>query len=402
MRIHRVRDGECLSEVAACYGVDGRFIEICNEIHNGERLSCGEELLILTPTRTYKARYGDSLARVSLRFGVPAGELHRMNPHISGDELREGEIVAVRRDERPYGIGAANGIYYKGCSMEKLRRAMHFCTYITVGSGIYDGERCYESFDGGEIVRLALDNGKLPLIRVYDKSDGSFCGDKDKRKKYIDGLIFLAMGGGYRGILLARRDFRAGYEEFLVELRGRMIGLDLILISEISAESPMGISDFSDGAVLSCDKCFSEECADVSFEDFEERMLTDFANKGEATKTFLEMPTFAISKNGEFLDTADALHLARGRGAVTEKSEIAEICSFADKRYGSLRYNSLNGIKRRLDLGAELGYMGISFDIGRCPLPYLLTYDALFKSVGYANVERRVRCNPDSAEAEMA
>ena len=402
MRIHRVRDGECLSDVAACYGVDGRFIEICNEIHNGERLSCGEELLILTPTRTYKARYGDSLARVSLRFGVPAGELHRMNPHISGDELREGEIVAVRRDERPYGIGAANGIYYKGCSMEKLRRAMHFCTYITVGSGIYDGERCYESFDGGEIVRLALDNGKLPLIRVYDKSDGSFCGDKDKRKKYIDGLIFLAMGGGYRGILLARRDFRAGYEEFLVELRGRMIGLDLILISEISAESPMGISDFSDGAVLSCDKCFSEECADVSFEDFEGRMLTDFANKGEATKTFLEMPTFAVSKNGEFLDTADALHLARGRGAVTEKSEISEMCSFADKRYGSLRYNSLNGIKRRLDLGAELGYMGISFDIGRCPLPYLLTYDALFKSVGYANVERRVRCNPDSAEAEMA
>ena len=401
MRIHRVRDGECLSDVAACYGVDGRFIEICNEIHNGERLSCGEELLILTPTRTYKARYGDSLARVSLRFGVPAGELHRMNPHISSDELREGEIVAVRRDERPYGIGAANGIYYKGCSMEKLRRAMHFCTYITVGSGIYDGERCYESFDGGEIVRLALDNGKLPLIRVYDKSDGSFCGDKDKRKKYIDGLIYLAMGGGYRGILLARRDFRAGYEEFLVELRGRMIGLDLILISEISAESPMGISDFSDGAVLSCDKCFSEDCADVSFEDFEGRMLTDFANKGEATKTFLEIPTFAVSKNGEFFDTADALHLARGRGAITEKSQIAEICSFADKRYGSLRYNSLNGIKRRLDLGAELGYMGISFDIGRCPLPYLLTYDALFKSVGYANVERRVRCNPDSAEASV-
>jgi hypothetical protein len=65
-----------------------------------------------------------------------------------------------------------------------------------------------------------------------------------------------------------------------------------------------------------------------------------------------------------------------------------------------LRYNSLNGIKRRLDLGAELGYMGISFDIGRCPLPYLLTYDSLFKSVGYANVERRVRCNPDTLENE--
>ena len=401
MRIHRVLDGECVADIAERYGTTERYIQICNELGADEKLSVGEELLILTPTRTCKAMYGDTLTRISLRFGVPVGELYRMNPHIAGNSLAEGELVAVKRDERPYGLGAANGIFYKGCSMEKLKRAMHYCTYITVGAGVYDGENCYESFDGEEIVRLALDNGKLPLIRVYDKSDGKFCENKAKQKKYIDGLIYLAMRGGYRGILLARRDFKVGYEEFLVELRGRMIGLDLILISEICGDSPIGISDFSDGAVLSCDKCFSDREADMSFEDFEARVMTDFANRGEATKTFIEMPAFAVSAKGDFLDMAGVLHLARGCGAVTEKSEIAEICSFTDKRYGSLRYNSLNGIKRRLDLGAELGYMGISFDIGRCPLPYLLTYDALFKSVGYANVEKRVRCNPDSAEASV-
>ena len=400
MRIHRVKEGESLKDIARSYGTTERYIEICNELREGEEPSTGEELLILTPTRTYKARFDDSMTRVSLRFGVPVGELYRMNPHIAGDELREGEFVAVRRDERPYGLGAANGIYYKGCSMEKLRRAMHYCTYITVGAGVYDGENSYECFDGGEIVKLALENGKLPLIRVYDKSDGNYCGNKEKRKKYIDGLIYLAMRGGYRGILLARRDFQAGYEEFLVELRGRMIGLDLILISEICGESPLVISDFSDGAILSCDKYFSAQGADMSFEDFEARMLTDFANLGEATKTFIELPTFAVAGGGDFIDSSEALHLARVRGAVTEKNEKAEICSFADKRYGSIRYNSLNSIKRRLDLGAELGYMGISFDIGRCPLSYLLIYDALFKSVGYANVEKRVRCNPDSAETE--
>jgi hypothetical protein len=55
-----------------------------------------------------------------------------------------------------------------------------------------------------------------------------------------------------------------------------------------------------------------------------------------------------------------------------------------------------------MDLMSELGYMGISFDIARCPLSYLLMYDSLFKSVGYANVDKKVRCNPDAQENEIA
>lgn len=400
MRIHRVRRGESTADIAKGYGINESILRKNNEIYEGDRLSEGEELLILTPTRTYTAREGDSLSRVALRFGVPKNELVRMNPHLTSDEIGVGEVIAVKRDERPYGMGAANGVYYRGCPRWKLMRALPYTTYITVGSGIYDGGRCYESFDGGEVVEIALENGKLPLLRVYDKSGGGFSKTAEGRKDYIEGLIYTALKGGYRGIDLGCVNFGEGYEDFLVELRGRMIGLDLILISEITPESPSYVSDFSDGAILSIDKCGSTD-RNTSFDKYERRCMEDFANQCEGTKTFLEFPVFGYREGGGFIEVEEAINYARKQCAMTEHDETSLISAFQDKKRGRIEYNSLSNITKRLELLSELGYMGISFDIGRCPISYLLAYDSLFKSVGYANVEKKVRCNPNSEEVNI-
>lgn len=401
MRIHRVGRGESTADIANIYGVDEAILRKNNELYEGDRISEGEELLVLTPTRTYTARDGDSLSRVALRFGVPKNELIRMNPHLAEGEMHTGDIIAVKRDERPCGMGVANGVYYRGCPKWKLKRALPYATYITVGSGIYDGERCYESFDGGEVAEMAVENGKLPILRIYDKSGGAFAKNKEKRQKYIDDLLYIALKGGYRGIDLAEGNFDEGYEDFLVELRGRMIGLDLILISEISPETPIAISDFSDGAILGFNKCGMRSIENVSFENQEKKILEGFANEGEGTKTFLELPVFGYQEGGGFIEVGEAINYARKQCAMTEQDETSLISAFQDKKRGRVEYNSLSNIIKRLELLSELGYMGISFDIGRCPISYLLAYDSLFKSVGYANVEKKVRCNPNSEEVSI-
>ncbi len=403
MKIHRVTVGEDTGNIAAKYGIDESILCLTNEIEKGQRLSPGEQLLILTPTRTYTARDGDTLIRVALRFGQTVSELRGLNPHISGDELKGGQIVIVKCDERPYGMGAANGIFYRGCPMWKLARAMPYTTYITVGSGMFDGKGCHESFNGSDIIKIALDNGKMPLLRVYDRSDGSVYSDKQRRQDYISNLIEMATAAGYKGIDLGYSNHCRGeaYEEFLVELRGRMIGSDLILISEVLAYSDSAISDYSDGAILSIDKCADIKNCKESFEKWEKAYLTDYADNSESTKTFIELPVFANSERGDFIEVADAIDLARRNNATTIFDEKSLISHFVDKKRGSIGYNSLTNIKARMDMLAELGYMGISFDIARCPLPYLLMYDSLFKSVGYANVDRRVKCNPDSQENEF-
>jgi LysM repeat protein len=399
MRIHRVKRGESVSDIAKAYGINEKILERSNEIVNGERLSEGEELLILTPTRTYTARDGDSITRISLRFGTPISEIMRMNPHLFQDEINKGDIIAVKRDERPFGMGAANGIYYKGCPQWKFKRALPYTTYITVGSGIYDGERCYESFNGGEIAELALENGKLPILRIYDKSGGGFSKTAEGRQKHIDELIYAAWKGGYRGIDLAGGDFSEGYEEFLVELRGRMIGLDLILISEIDADTPIAISDFSDGAIFGFNKCGMSKLEDMGFDVQERRAFEKFANEGESTKTFIELPVFGYQENGGFVEVCEAIRSARLQTAITKANDDGKISEFQDNKKGRVEYNSLSNIATRLKILEEMGYMGISFDIGRCPISYLLLYDAMFKSVGYVNIEKKSRCNPGTAEA---
>ena len=398
MRIHKVKRGESVSDIAREYGINEEILERSNEITKGEGISEGEELLILMPTRTYTAREGDSITRIALRFGTPISEIMRMNPHLFRDEINKGDIIAVKRDARPYGMGAANGVYYKGCPEWKLRRALPYTTYITVGSGIYDGERCYESFNGGEVAEVALENGKLPILRIYDKSGGGFSKTAEGRHKHIDELIYAALKGGYRGIDLAGGDFGEGYEEFLVELRGRMIGLDLILISEIDADSPIAVSDFSDGAIFGFNKCGMGRLEDMGFDVQERRAFEKFANEGESTKTFIELPVFGYQESVGFVEVCEAIKAARMQGAVTHTNDDGKISDFQDKKKGRVEYNSLSNIMARLEILEEMGYMGISFDIGRCPISYLMLYDAMFKSVGYANVERRVKCNPDSAE----
>ena len=403
MRIHTVMKGENTADIATKYGIDEAILCLTNEIENKTPLSPGEQLLILTPTRTYTARDGDSMMRVALRFGRPISELRGLNPHITADELKQGQIVIVKCDERPYGMGVSNGIYYRGCPMWKLTRAMPYTTYITVGSGIFDGTRCYESFSGRNIVDIAMENGKMPLIRVYDKSDGKVYENRDARDNYIGELIELARRGGYKGIDLGYRETMRGeaYEEFLVELRGRMIGSDLILISEILPGCDGAISDYSDGAILSFDKCADMKKCDMPFDQWEGSVIRDFADNSESTKTFIELPVFANSASGDFIEVTDATDLARRSGAVTNYDKNSLISSFENKKHGSIVYNSLSSINARMDMLAEMGYMGISFDIARCPLSYLLMYDSLFKSVGYANIDRRVRCNPDSEKIEV-
>ena len=251
-----------------------------------------------------------------------------------------------------------------------------------MGVGAFDGRRISFGFLDTEIVDTALANGKLPLMRVYDKSNGEVYRNKDRRGDYIDELIETARCRGYFGIVLGGGRDGKDYESFLVELRGKMIGKDMMLFSEITPKCPIFISDYSDGAILSTGEGFADE-------------MRQFASSGESTKALVELPVFGFCEDGGFINVADAREMAnRNNSSFTD--ENGNCLSFTDKRHGRICIDSLTGIKNRLDIIADLGYMGISFDIARCPLSYILTYDALFKSVGYASVDKRVRCNSGS------
>ena len=80
------------------------------------------------------------------------------------------------------------------------------------------------------------------------------------------------------------------------------------------------------------------------------------------------------------MSTAEALNIARTNRLKIETDEKRGISKFKHKDR-TVRYTSLKSIVKRLALLSELGYMGISFDIMRVPLSYLMIYNAMFKTI---------------------
>ena len=156
-----------------------------------------------------------------------------------------------------------------------------------------------------------------------------------------------------------------------------MIGSDLILITECDECTPGEFCELADGSVLAYTKLWMEK--KPTFTLGEETVIADFACKGESTKTFIEIPSFARVGNG-FIQIEEAKNAAR-----LNHSEIIHdektLLSETELPKGKCYYPDLKNEKAVLELLSEYGYMGISFDVMRTPIAYLMMYNAMFKTV---------------------
>lgn len=98
--IHRVRAGETLSQIAERYGVSIAQLKMTNRIRTnlirpGQRLRIpfgGAD--VVSDTKIYTVRAGDTLSTIASRYGVSVVRLKRAN-RLSGDSLRIGDRLEI-------------------------------------------------------------------------------------------------------------------------------------------------------------------------------------------------------------------------------------------------------------------------------------------------------------------
>ncbi len=391
MHIHTVIEGESIFAIAKLYGVSPMSIIENNGLENPDKLTVGEELLVLVPSRSYVARSGDTVSSIARRFGIRKNELFANNPGLmGGDGVYDGQLLSLKYSDARLGMGASNGYFFKGCSDDALGMALPYLTYVTVGAVKARDGKLSSLFNPKNTVSRIRSEGKIPLLRVYDENCAELYENGEALAAYSEDIIRLAKSQDFAGITLSTPEDEvnpSSYEAFIIDLRRRLIGCDLILFTEATVGREHGYADYADGCILSYNKLSLSEIPD--FDRGERRAYTEYAEASESSKTFMDISSFALSSGG-YVDYKEAVRSAVRLGAEIQADVDTGFCrySYSSKKGDTytVLFESLKNLKAKLSLLGELGFMGISFDIMRCPIQHLMMYNALFSDICYASV----------------
>ena len=380
MLIHTVKNGDTVFNIARKYGASPQKIIENNELYNPDRLIPGEKLVIFTPTRTYTVRGGDRIEDIANRFSVSTEQIKRKNPHLSGgNALYPGQILTVKTSEPKYGLGIANGYYYKGATKDRLNLALPYLTYLTVGGARIRRGEIERMLDDREPLEAAREKSVLPFLRIYDD-------ETEHSPKKREEMLREAEKKGYRGIVLANyrgmKEARKTTEEHVASLRDLLTKSGMKLFLELDGNCEEPHSDSADGYILYYDKSTLKNIP--SFDEGERKVFEEYSDKGSADKTFIDLSATAYSGD-EAMTKSEAVRLAVAAGKEIEYDPTLMLSGFDYTKYlGGKRetvrtvYEPPENIKAKLDLIHELGILGISFDIMHIPVEYLLMFDELF------------------------
>ena len=385
MQIHTVTKIDTLYTIARKYSIPATKILADNDLA-GDRLTIGDELIILKPTKTVTVKGGDTLDLISKKFGVRKSSIIRDNPCLFGKEkLRPGQILTVKQDEIKIGAGSVLGYAEKGCRRDKIAKALPYTTYMTVSAGIIKGNSVIPAFSSNEIKSSAEGCGKIVILGIRDESGGEFLSSAEAYRRVIDDAVAYGEEHGFMGLSFSAEEGAKkhpdAYLEFLLELRKRLIGCNMILFTEIYETTPHDASEICDGGVLNIPLCELSKAGEI---------MKSFSKNAESSKVFVkivtasEMPDRSISA-----DEIKELCYRSGKVLTTDEKTQISYFDYIKYRIGKgeeirLSFPSLRYIKAKLEALCELGFMGIACDIDTTPLSNLTMFNSMFARADYS------------------
>lgn len=390
MHIYRTGNNESVYDIAAEFGVSPIKIAENNELEIRGRLPKGREVLVLTPSRTYNAKGTDTLGRIAERFKTTKEALMRLNPELEGREkLYSGQLLTIKDSTPSYGMISTNGYLYASTPRERLIAIIPYLSYVTVCSAIYKDGHVHSLYQSEDTVGLIKSFGRVPMLRIYLSELPS----EVDVSGFASSVSILAASGGFLGVTLSCLNTITNDKERLNNLvftvRKTLMENDLLLFVEGDLDGDTSYMDYADAGILTYDKLHVADAP--SFMDGERAALEKFAYSGESSRTFLEISSFAYS-GGKYIEKREGVRLCDKRRAETvyDDERLLKRTSFGKHKKREIIFESLENTKAKLELVSELGFMGISFDIGRVCTSDLMIAASMFDVISYPVMTPRV------------
>jgi peptidoglycan-N-acetylglucosamine deacetylase len=94
-----VQPGDTLVKIAARFGMTVADLAKLNNITDINKIYVGQVLLvtgvITTPPTTYVVQYGDTLYKISVRFGIPMSKLVQLNNIVDVNRIYVGQVLKL-------------------------------------------------------------------------------------------------------------------------------------------------------------------------------------------------------------------------------------------------------------------------------------------------------------------
>ena len=387
MIIHTVSSGEGIWSIAAKYGIPVTKLIEDNDISD-EHTAVGDELLILRPTKTKTVSGGDTLDSLSRRYGVRRSTLLANNPSLKGNErLRAGRIITIKQDAPVLGAATAMATVTRSSTAAQLTRIMPYATYIRINAASLTAEgRLNMDYNPQRLCEPCIHGKKVALLGVCDIGNGAFLESSENIGALLDNLTEAAKSNGFKGICLSARTAAAKqperFSEFILAVRKRFIGCDLILFTDVFEDTPTEASELSDGAVLILPSIPKNDMY---------AKLSDFSAYAESSKVLVSLSAYADTPDKDSrISITEAKELCRRSGSMISLDKDSLICNFDYTRYKrgvgeklNIRFPSLKYTKAKLEMISELGFMGISIEAEAVPSYVLSMFNALFARADY-------------------
>ncbi|MBQ7333050.1 MAG: LysM peptidoglycan-binding domain-containing protein [Clostridia bacterium] len=388
MRIHTVKEGDTIFKIARAYSLPPAKIIENNALVTPDRLYPGQKLVILTPTRSYTVRGGDTLENIALRFGTDKKSLKKNNPALMGEEkIYPGQILAVRYDAKKFGNCVVNACLSGESEREKLSLFLPYLTYLTFSAAKWERGRLLRLFDYTDSLNNIKNKSIIPVLRVYTEN----CVKElsEDKEEFLNSIVSVAKRDGFSAVSLAayramkeNEEFKTFFKELKCELHKSGLELHTEFDGNSDITAYKELSEIADVAVLNYEK--GETSSIPDFNSGEKKLLRSYRDECQHQKCLVDLSLFAYL-GGEPQNFQEIERLIRTRGISPQYSESAKCCHFALNRYSGgkreeifVSFPSPENTKAKLELLGELGYMGVSFDIMRTPVQHLMMFNSLF------------------------
>lgn len=211
MFIYTVKAGDTLAQLSMQFGVPINQIAADNALGNPDNLSIGQSLVISSDSIRYVVREGQTLYSLSQEFEVPLDELIAANPDANPISLQVGQVIVIPQSEnvsrRP---AVMNGFAYPTITDYALECAFPFLTFISPFSYSITPNGEIIAPDVDEIITSARNNGVMPLMTVTNIFEGTFStevlsqilADPEASERLVSSILSEVESKNYYGVNL--------------------------------------------------------------------------------------------------------------------------------------------------------------------------------------------------------